>query len=725
MRGVKRLRSDAGLSDAFSAIPEAMQNSLAQQFEALGPDVGLRLANLRTLLSSLTPQETRFMRLHLQSLPAPADIVSRFPTDILVEISPYLCALDIVNILNVSKAWRKSWSQRDVVRALAKHHMPNFLQFYHHRNRSQSPDDSTDQDLFNAFHQAARKFSIRQQGLFQSTISNPAPWLHFLTRDRFFTLEPTDDVKDWGDVYPGWGFDEEIPDNTHHLFNHGKTKPGAWKEYAYCDGKVAWMPETTDINLASVTFVDDLRSQKRRVYKVPIPVVLHGSTIHLVALGSELVVVSARRTCYAWDLETGEPDSVTLPSLDIHRVKVEKKRMYILTEHAKVYVWTFKHGIREIDISAVGKPNLFVTLADEMEPLPRCLGRTGIFDILPHPLLDDTFYLFYFKDKAYKTDHDTDEEDEDEDDKVIVVYELNHNGTLRLHTATLPHVWSLTREWGTGDFDFDFLAHRDPTDSDSDDDYEDNIEDYFSHCTQKVDPYGNYAIGQCFLRGRLLKRVGPFQPGFRGIYDDDEKYDEESGLRPNQHLGYTVFFNALTASISTSPFISGIDQDPPIHSGWGGQQIEVIRAPTLRNDLCFCMLLVSESNGQKHLESMDDLPIYCPSSFNSLKEFLPVNHRFTERLANTPAKPGKMTSGYKCSNIVSRYLTERRELVPSIQPQYGLDITFDDEGLHGETRDDFKALWLEMDEDFLVCFGQKGYVAWSFYHDMKDKNATD
>lgn len=267
-----------------------MQDSLAQQFEALGPDVGLRLANLRTLISCLTPQETRFVKLHLQSVSAQVDIVSQFPTDILVGVSPYLCGLDIFNILNVSKAWRKAWSQRDVVRALAKHHMPNFLQFYAHRNPLQSSED-TDQGVLNSLYQAARKFSIRQQGLFQSTISNPAPWLHPLTRDRFFTLEPTNLVQDWDDIFTGGDFSSHVSDRI----PTGTDVPKPWSSFEYCNGKVAWMPQRSDDNLSSLTFVDDLRTQQRRVYKLPISVVLHGSPARVENLGDELVVVSAGR----------------------------------------------------------------------------------------------------------------------------------------------------------------------------------------------------------------------------------------------------------------------------------------------------------------------------------------------------------------------------------------------------------------------------------------------
>lgn len=311
MRGTKRLRSDAGFSDAFPAISEAMQNSLGQQLEALGPDVGLRLENLRSLISSLTPDETRFMKLHLQSLPAQPDIVSLFPTDILVEISPYLCVVDIVNIFNVSKAWRKAWSQRDVVRALAKHHMPNFLQFYAHNKRLRSPEDCTDEDLLKAFHQAARKRSIRQQGLFKSMISNTRSWFVPGARDRFFTLDPTDNIKDWNDVFPfNYNYEYEHP-----LFS--KTDEGrSWagqdafrdSSFRYCNGRVAWQPHHLNRDLASLTFVDDLRTQRRKVFKVPVSVVLHAlEEPTLRALSENLVVVQFSRT---WFVSFCRPSSL-------------------------------------------------------------------------------------------------------------------------------------------------------------------------------------------------------------------------------------------------------------------------------------------------------------------------------------------------------------------------------------------------------------------------------
>nr|CAD11323.1 hypothetical protein [Neurospora crassa] len=684
MRGVKRTRTNNGDSDIVSTTSEAMQNALAEQFEALGSDVGLRLANLRTLFSSLTPQETQFMRLHLQSLPPPADIIARFPTDILVEISPYFSTLDIVNILNVSKAWRKSWAQRDVVRALAKHHMPNFLPFYAHRNRLQSPEACTDQDLFNSFYQAARKFSIRQQGLFQSMICNPGPWLHFVTRDRFFTLEPTDSIRDWDDVIPDQDIDDVYPDRVH---DEKAQLPDQWRNFRFCNGKLAWQVDSDDKNLASLTFVDDLRSQRRKVYKVPVPVVLHGCVAYLRDLGSER-------------------DSVTLPSAEIQTVKIEGKRVYILNPDAKVYVWTFKQGVREVDTSEARK------YAGPVAFYWGCINdadRLGIFDLIPHPLLDDTFYLLALQDDPLQ----------EKPERALVVLEYNHSGTLHLHTTALPQVRSFTRTWGTGDFNFGF---------NDDDDVELNLtggyEDIFVPITEKVDAYGNYAVCQFHLEGWADK------PDYihRGVYDDDDlishENEDEDGdeYRPvNVTLGFTVFFNALTASVSTSPFMSATGVGLPSTVRWGGQQIDLVFAPTKRKDVLFAMLLISESDGQKRLESMDDLPVHCPSTLEAV-EPIPVTHRLTKRLDQTPAKAGKMMHGHRCSNVASRFLTESLEFIPSLQPLYGLDITFEYEQLIGKAAhcEDDNPFCLAADEDFFVCMGPKGYVAWSFCHDMKD-----
>ncbi|KAK3486999.1 hypothetical protein B0T13DRAFT_121337 [Neurospora crassa] len=699
MMGVKRTRTNNGYTDIVPTTSKAMQNALAEQFEALESDVGLRLANLRTLLSSLTPQETHFMKLHLQSLPPPADIISRFPADILVEISPYLSALDIVNILNVSKAWRKSWAQRDVVRALAKHHMPNFLPFYAHRDRLQSPEACTDQDLFNSFYQAARKFSIRQQGLFQSMICNPGPWLHFVTRDRFFTLEPTDSISDWDDVVPDQDIDDVYPDRLH---DEKAKLPDQWRTIRYCNGKVAWQFVDDDKNLASLTFVDDLRSQRRKIYKVPVPVVLHGCVAEMLDLGSELVVVQIQRTCYAWNLETGERDSVTLPSADFQTVKTERNRVYILTPDVKVYVWTFKQGVREVDTREARK---------YAGPIAFSLGsfddakRLGIFDLIPHPLLDDTFCLLALQDDPVK----------ENPERTLVVLEYNHSGTLHLHTTALPQVRSFTRTWGTGDFDFGFNA-----DDDDELDRTGGYEDIFLPATRKVDAYGNYAVCQFFLDGWADKP----DYDFRGVYDDDDlSYEDEDGDHwpVDVRLGFNVFFNAVTASVSTSPFISTTGVGPQPTICWGGQQVDLVFAPTERKDLPFVMLLVSELNGQKRLESMDDLPVHCPSRLETV-EPIPVTYRLTKCLDNTPAKAGKMMRGHRCSNIVSRFLTGSLDLIPSLQPIYGLDITFQYKQLIGkdECRDDHNPFYLLADEDFLVCIGSKGYVAWSFYHDMKD-----
>lgn len=409
-------------------------------------------------------------------------------------------------------------------------------------------------------------------------------------------------------------------------------------------------------------------------------------------------------TSHAWHLETGEHDSVTLPSAGIYQARTKGKRAYILTKDSEVYVWTFKRGIREVDTSAapeVGIDRVLVAALGDLLQVSE--GRNDILSILPHPLLDDTFYLLALQ-------------DESETNVKLVVHEFNHNGTLRLHSTTLPPVYSLTREWGTGDFDIIFrhsLLVR------NDEGFEPPTRDYFRTCEPKVDQYGNYAICQFLLKGRL--------PKSKEFYEDEDNNNAAHHDEDDICFGYTVFFNALTASVSTSPFIHNIahsGQSPPSFTCWGGQQIEIISAPTKRDDLRFCMLLVSELNSPKRLEAMDDLPVYCPSSLNPLKEFSPVKHRSTECLANTPSKPGKVMPGYKGSNVVSQYLTERVEVIPSIQPVYGLDITSAYDRLRNHDFDDNSAFTLMADEDFLVCVGPRGYVAWSFYHEMRDRNAT-
>lgn len=381
---------------------------------------------------------------------------------------------------------------------------------------------------------------------------------------------------------------------------------------------------------------------------------------------------------------------------------VEKRRTYILTDQADVYVWTFRRGLREVDTNTAGEDAIDGVLDGEYGvPIDYDPMREGLFDILPHPVRDDTFYLLSLKEQS---------------DRELVVHEFNHDGTVRLHTTALSEVYDPTRKWGTGDFDFHIQMERVRRNGER---FLLRAQDYLRICTHKVDTYGNYAICQFFVKGQLVKLKH-----FRGLHDDDGYLYADD----DHWLGYTVFFNALTASVSTSPFVHNMfdsDQFPPLSTCWGGQQIEIVCAPTVRYDLRFCMLLVSEFNGQKRVESMDDLPIYCSSSLNSLKESVPVNHRMTERLDNTPVMAGKMVHGQRCSNIVSRYLTERFDLVPSISPIYGLDITFD-YNLGDLVYDNGEELAYDhtimADEDFLIYWGPRGYVAWSFCHDMRDRN---
>lgn len=385
-------------------------------------------------------------------------------------------------------------------------------------------------------------------------------------------------------------------------------------------------------------------------------------------------------------------------------VKPEKYRVYFLTAHTKVYVWTFKKGVRQVDTQEAMK---------YAGPVSGYLGfqigdtrRLGIFDIIPHPLLEDTFYLLALQDEPIT---------HEKPNRTLVVLEYNHSGTLRLHTTALPQVRSLTRRYGTGDFTFDWI--RRGNNDENRFDRRQGYEDSFRPMGQKADMYGNYALCQFTLRGWINE-----PEEFLGMpdYRWDDSYDD-GRLPAPVYLGFTVFFDALAASVSVSPFLHATDVTPPPHMSWGSQQIDLICAPTEEAYSCFAMLLVSELNGPQYLQSTDDLPVHCPSAPEAVGPGF-VTRRLTKRLDNTPARVGKVVPGYTRSNLVSQFLAQCVRHIPSYQPLYGLDITSEYRQLEGGdyNRARRNRFHLMTDEDFLICAGPMGYVAWSFYHDMKD-----
>lgn len=258
-----------------------MDDLLTRQLASLGQDVLLRRANLRNLVSALTNHEIREWAAHLSAVDLRTDIVVRLPVELLMLIAEYINGTEISNLLNVSKQWRAAWLQRNVLGVLAVRWFPGFLEY----TSLQEQLTGVAQDTERLFTEAARRFHLRSLGKFRSAL-DVEPWLRNRASclEEHFTLDPILHPPDheWEIECPGLFTREHVSldlDDT---------------ALRYTDGRLAWQAGGLGFPENSVVFVDDLRTQLRRIYRVPNLLMLGESAI-LVALGDKLVVVNVDR----------------------------------------------------------------------------------------------------------------------------------------------------------------------------------------------------------------------------------------------------------------------------------------------------------------------------------------------------------------------------------------------------------------------------------------------
>jgi len=257
-----------------------MENLLASQLASLGGDSQLRKANLQNLISALTHQEIRELAPQLTRISFQTDIVGRLPVELLLLVAECIEGSDIFNFLNVSKRWRAVWRQENVLRLLAGKWFPGFLEYY----SLQKQRTGVAPDLPALFAEATRKFHYRSLGKFRSALfvdewlTNDASCL-----EKYFRLDPAfhPPGQDWKLECPGL-FTEE------HMLQNYRTRG------FYSHGRLAWQPGGLQFPESSVIFVDDFRTQLRRIYQVP-GVLIQGQAAIIRALGDRLVVATAGR----------------------------------------------------------------------------------------------------------------------------------------------------------------------------------------------------------------------------------------------------------------------------------------------------------------------------------------------------------------------------------------------------------------------------------------------
>lgn len=368
-----------------------MDYRLVNELHALGPSVDLRRRNLQNLVLSLTAHEIRELG-NSANFDLRTDIIARLPVELRLLVARHVDGVDVISFLNVSRSWRQVWLQEDMLKLVAKRWMPGFVQFFEQKEEI----TSTRQNMSRLFYEAAQRFRSRSLGEFQSILVETVTYGDFEYNikddwwiEKNLPLDPElhppreEGKSPWVDLLPKTIKPQDIRNNTSRGFLYSK-------------GRVAWQPalsnkasnESLQDLYRGLIVVDNLYDQLRKAFTMP-DVVMRGGALELKALGSKLVVASLDRTLCAWDLETNNYGSVTLPLSDF-RCFTHDHHVYIyprlLTEQFWIYAWKFGGNLRDLDT----KP-LLKAIRDPPHRQPG--SRWECMGILPHPLLDTTIYV--------------------------------------------------------------------------------------------------------------------------------------------------------------------------------------------------------------------------------------------------------------------------------------------------------------------------------------------
>ena len=265
-----------------------MERQLADHFEALGPDVRLRRANLTHLVASLSQQEVRDLRDNLLAVDFRTDIIARLPVELQILVSRHIGLVDLCKVVNVSKEWRRIWLQENIVKFLSRKWMPYETDYSVLVERITSEK----QDLGSVLYDFAQGERFRWIS-YLPTFSPKARWGFDLAL-KYRGYHPPDPE------YHPVGPDGQTPladiledpefDPDYNAMPSDQTPS---LRYAY--GRVAWQPGFFQGSERSLVVVDNLQARLRRVYAVP-GIVQSGATVRLAALGNNLVVATSDRT---------------------------------------------------------------------------------------------------------------------------------------------------------------------------------------------------------------------------------------------------------------------------------------------------------------------------------------------------------------------------------------------------------------------------------------------
>ncbi|TQN65387.1 Vegetative incompatibility protein HET-E-1 [Colletotrichum shisoi] len=359
--------------------PDRPEQILSQSFSQLtlidgSPDVGLRQANLRHLVTEISPWELIYLRsLTQHRTPRLADLPN-LPEEVVAEISALLDGPDILTCTRVSKAWRRAWTADLVTKDVTRAHFSGLIEL--------SPEEASPWLLLRPV--LARVVSVARGECISSL---------FIQTTGASLLECTTVLELDARACEYAKHDTTGPSDPSPIgAGHG---PGhqASNDFAYCDGKVAWKWDNYGF------LVDDIRASTRTLVS-PSDLVVKGEKHFTVcALSTQLLVLVnslTRRSLIVCHLAKGEHRRVTLPSR-MHEVTLDKETFVVTfgptLSRADPHVWRWESGLAKLKVPRFTEIPEIRKLIDKFSCKLKPYEAACMVYFIHHPTNKDLLYF--------------------------------------------------------------------------------------------------------------------------------------------------------------------------------------------------------------------------------------------------------------------------------------------------------------------------------------------
>ncbi|KAL1861638.1 hypothetical protein Daus18300_008754 [Diaporthe australafricana] len=390
------------------------------------------------IVGRLTSDELGYLQTALQRLERRFDILcgvskgsgAQLPYEIQLQIIQQLNVTEVYYFTNVCRRWRELVLQSEqLIDDLLEKWFPAVIY-----GETMLPSHKSA-----LLHQATRKRHLRDSARFRSRFTCglvkktdglfPTDRVEGLQRGRTFK-----DLTCSASLH-GWTPDSP-PAESPNLVNRSRamlskrpreTPGGAVSQTLYAHGRLAWQMKPVPGEWEYSINLHDFRTQARWQFSLR-AMRTRGIKLALRALGRDLVVaeVIGERVLYAWDLRSHAVDHVTLQN-GLYDCFTEYRSVLIATERGGLLLWSFGHGLTDIDPTLPPDGSVYRRPA-EPEHTPRThlsLSEMSYSKVMYHPKDEDVVFMATFDGPEHGKD------------ALLSVFEFRNNRCSRMFTSRI------------------------------------------------------------------------------------------------------------------------------------------------------------------------------------------------------------------------------------------------------------------------------------------------